>query len=82
MEMFVYANKTLRVIDLYKGQVKHIFSFKHAPSDEEYTHFRYFSCIKKFVLGSSKGEISIFNHQTGELESTLKECHEGSINFI
>jgi len=33
MEMLIYANRALRVIDLYKGQVKHIFSFKHAPSD-------------------------------------------------
>ena len=33
MEMFVYANKTLKVIDLYKGQVKHIFSYKFAPMD-------------------------------------------------
>ena len=61
----MFANKSLRVIDLHKGQIKHIFSFKHSPTDDEFTLFRYFSCQKKFVLGSSKGEISIFNPLIG-----------------
>ncbi len=65
MEMFVFSTKALRVIDLYKGQIKHIFSFKRSPSEKEFTAFRYFSCQKKFVLGSSSGEISIFSAVTG-----------------
>ena len=34
MEMYVFANKTLRVIDLFNGRIKHIFSFKNSPNEE------------------------------------------------
>jgi hypothetical protein len=67
MEMYLFANKTLRVLNLNNGQIKHIFSFKHTPNDDEFTVFRYFSCLKKFVFGNTKGEISIYNPQTGEV---------------
>ena len=53
--MYIFANKNLRVIDLINGQIKHIFSFTHYSEDEEYTVCRYFSSLKKFVLGNTKG---------------------------
>lgn len=55
MQMYVFACKTLRVIDLNNGRIKHIFSFKNPSKDDEITVFRYFSCLKKFVLGNTKG---------------------------
>ena len=55
MEMFVFVNRTVRVIDLFKGQVKYILSFKGGNSDEDHTAFRYFAGEKKIVLGSSNG---------------------------
>lgn len=55
MEMYVFVNKNLRVIDLYNGQTKHIFSFKSCSDDEEYTVCRYFASLKKFILGNTKG---------------------------
>lgn len=34
MEIYAFSNKALRVIDLHKGQIKHIFTFKQSPADE------------------------------------------------
>jgi hypothetical protein len=65
MEMYLFANKTLRVLNLNNGQIKHIFSFKYTDGGDEFTVFRYFSCLKKFVFGNMKGEIAIYNPQTG-----------------
>jgi|JI10StandDraft_1071094.scaffolds.fasta_scaffold288295_1 hypothetical protein len=65
MEMFVFSSKALRVVDLYKGQIKHIFSFKQISTEEEFTTFRYFACEKTFALGSSNGEVSIYSSATG-----------------
>lgn len=81
MEMYVFAGKTLRVLDLANGQLKHIFSFAH-PSDHDFTLFRYFSCLKRFLLGNSRGEIAVFSPQTGQQEGTLRESHEGAVSFI
>jgi WD40 repeat protein len=81
MEMYVFAGKTLRVLDLANGQLKHIFSFAH-PSDHDFTLFRYFSCLKRFLLGNSRGEITVFSPQTGQQEGALKESHEGAVSFI
>ncbi len=60
MELYIFANKTIRVIDLNNGRIKHIFSFKNS-NDSEITAFRYFPCIKKFLCGNTKGETQIFN---------------------
>ena len=63
--MYVFSVKTLRVIDLTKGQIKHIFSLKSTNSEEEFTAFRYFPNQKKYVLGSSNGTISLYSALTG-----------------
>ena len=55
MEMYIFVDRTFRVIDLTRGQVKHIFSFRQEPSDEDYTAFRYFPGNKKMVLGNTNG---------------------------
>lgn len=54
MEIYIFVDKTVRIIDLHQGQVKHIFSFRSRP-DEEFTAFRYFSSQKKILLGNSNG---------------------------
>jgi WD40 repeat protein len=82
MEMYLFLNKTFRIIDLFNGQIKHIFSFKNGPADEEFTIYRYFSGPKKIVLGTSNGDIAIYSGQTGELEANLKTAHEGAVSFI
>lgn len=80
--MYVFVNKSLRVIDLRNGQTKHIFNFKNCTDDEQFTVCRYFPSLKKFILGNTKGEISIYNNKTGQLENKLKCTHEGAISFI
>ena len=61
MQMYVFANRSLRVLDLHSGRIKYILSFGSSSSDEDYTCFRYFPNSRKIVLGCSNGSVSILN---------------------
>jgi hypothetical protein len=54
MEIYIFTEKDLRVIDMQTGTIKHIFkNFNFCDGD--YTCFKYFPCIGMFALGNDKG---------------------------
>ena len=61
-----------------KGSVKYIYGCFNSQ-DDDYTCFRYFSCIGKFAIGNDKGEIAVFDIGTGAWLYNLKTTHEGSV---
>jgi WD40 repeat protein len=66
------------VLDMAKGCVKYIYGCFNT-NDDDYTCFRYFSCIYKFAIGNDKGEISLYDISTGSFLYQLKTTHEGSV---
>ena len=82
MEMFIYSDKTFRVLDLSNGQTKHLFSFRSEPEEDDFTAFRYFPTHRKLVLGKTNGQLAVYSAQSGERETFLKGSHEGAVTFI
>jgi hypothetical protein len=77
-EIYIFTQKDLRVFDMAKGSVKYIYGCFNSE-DEDYTCFRYFSCILKFAIGNDKGEISVYDITTGAYFYRLSTAHEGSV---
>lgn len=61
-----------------RGCIKYIYGCFNS-SDEDYTCFRYFSCILKFAIGNDKGEVSLYDITTGSYLYKLQTTHEGSV---
>ena len=50
-KLIVLTEKDLRMIDLRNGALSHLFC-SFASKDDDITFFKYFSCLKKFVIGN------------------------------
>lgn len=72
----------MQVLDLYTGRVLRIFDLSPRHEEEDYTYFRYFSSIRKFVLGTARGDISLHKADTGQMEALFKSSHNTLISHV
>ena len=65
--LIVFSEKDLRVIDLSEGRLRHVLC-GFGRRDEDVTFVQYFSCLRKFAVGNSRGKSYLYGIKSGEIE--------------
>jgi WD40 repeat protein len=81
-ELIVSTRNDIRFLDFANGQTKRIFvNLVDSDEADEITVFRLIQKRKWFVIGDHKGNVNIYNYNTGELVKKLSN-HQSELSSL